>query len=113
MCLTIDFHPFRKVVEPLGGWSQAKEESHWDQALLDSLSSFLVYSLLLNVDAVSSASLQLLPPCHHATMPSMPAAMSFLLGWNISFYTCEPRINPFSLKLLFVGGIFIKAIESN
>jgi hypothetical protein len=111
MCLTIDFHPFRKVVEPLGGWSQAKEESHWDQALLDSLSSFLVYSLLLNVDAVSSASLQLLPPCHHATMPSMPAAMSFLLGWNISFYTCEPRINPFSLKLLF-SGYFTTATEN-
>ena len=54
MCLTIDFHPFRKVVEPLGGWSQAKEESHWDQALLDSLSSFLVYSLLWRLDDIYS-----------------------------------------------------------
>lgn len=77
-----DFYPFRKVIEPLGCGAVLEEVSHWDQALLDSLVPFLVYSLLPSVDAVP---LLVSSSCHHAFHA---CCCAFPVGWIIYLCNC-------------------------
>lgn len=71
----LDFHPFRK--EPLGGEAMLEEVSHGDQAVLDSLAPFLVYSLL---QVWMQCHLLVPSSCHHAFHAcccAFPAGMDY------------------------------------